>query len=164
MSRRTTPAAACRACLLAIAGLIVTIAPSHVLAHGVQHGVSEGATVVTATYDDGSPMAFCDVTVLAPESDEECYQEGTSDRNGCFAFLPDTNGIWKVTVDDGLGHMVKARIEVGSIGRGKTETAAPPDRLGGAVVGISTVFGVFGLYAMFAARGRRREEGREREA
>jgi nickel transport protein len=109
-------------------------------------------------------MAFCDVTVLAPQSSEEPYQEGTSDRNGCFAFLPDTNGTWKVAVDDGMGHLVEARIEIDSIGRRRTETAHPPDRLGGTVVGISVIFGIFGVYAMVAARARRREESTERGA
>jgi nickel transport protein len=121
-------------------------------AHGVRHSVSEGATVVAATYDDGSPMAFCDVTVLAPQNGEAPYQEGTSDRNGCFAFLPDTNGTWTVTIDDGMGHLEEARIEIDSIGGPKTETAHAPDRLGGAVVGISIIFGIFGVYALLTRR------------
>ena len=139
---------------------LVLVMPS-VLAHGVRHSVSEGATVVTATYEDGSPMAFCDVTVFAPGSRQEPYQEGTSDRNGCFAFLPDTNGTWRVTVNDGMGHLADAVIKIGSAGRRDVHKAHHADRLGGAMVGIGVIFGCFGIYAMLAGRIHRWKKGKE---
>jgi len=143
--------------LVVTAALIaLAIGTPGVLAHGVRHSVSHGATVVTATYDEGSPMAFCDVTVFGPDSKEEPYQEGTSDRNGCFAFLPDTNGAWKVTVDDGMGHLVEAGIDIDSAGRQRADKAYHADRLSGAVVGISVIFGCFGVYAMLSGRAQRR--------
>jgi nickel transport protein len=123
--------------------------------------VSEGATVVAATYDDGSPMAFCDVTVFGPDAREEPYQEGTSDRNGCFAFLPDTNGTWTVTVDDGMGHVAEARIDIDSAGGRRSEEAHHADRLSGAVVGISVIFGCFGVYAMLSGWAQRRRRSEE---
>ena len=152
--------------LIATAVVLFTICQSRVLAHGVRYSVSEGATVVTATYDDGNSMAFCDVAVFAPGGNEETYQEGTSDRNGCFAFVPDTNGTWRVTVDDGMGHLVEVEIKIDSGGRQISDAEHHSDRLGGAVIGISVIFGAFGLYAMLtgAVGSARRAKKREHES
>ncbi len=139
-----------------IALVLLAVGTPNALAHGVRHGVSEGATVVSATYDDGSPMSFCDVSVFGPDSSEHPYQEGTSDRNGCFAFVPDTNGVWKITVDDGMGHILKARIDVDSTQSRRMDSTRHADRLGGVAVGIGVIFGCFGLYSMLARRLRAR--------
>jgi len=118
--------------LVAVVALsALTIGTPLAVAHGVRHSVSEGATVVAAT----------------------------SDRNGCFAFLPDTNGTWKVTVDDGMGHLAEARIDIDSAGGRHAEEAHQADRLSGAVVGISVIFGCFGVYAMLSGRAKRRRGG-----
>ena len=111
---------------------------------------------MTVLYDDGRPMAFCDVAVFAPGNPDETWQEGTSDRNGSFAFLPDTNGTWRVTVDDGMGHRLEADVRIGSAGSQSSLGTHCPDRLGRAVVGTAVLFGCFGLYAMLAARAQRR--------
>jgi len=103
-------------------------------------------------YDDGSPMAFCETAVYAPGKGEDAFQTGTTDRTGGFAFLPDTNGTWSVTVDDGMGHMVTAHIDVTPEGLANENAARPADRLSGVIVGTSVVFGIFGLWALFANR------------
>lgn len=146
-----------RSVVVAALLLLPAVAP-RVAAHGMRHRVSRGATVVHAQYDDGSPMAFCDVSVFAPGEAREPYQEGTSDRNGCFAFLADTNGVWTVTVDDGMGHRMETTIRMD--GSGTAPAPAPSTagggRLGRAVTGVSVLFGLFGLYAMGVGRLRRR--------
>jgi nickel transport protein len=109
-------------------------------------------------------MAYCDVSVFAPGGESDPYQQGTSDRNGCFAFLPDTNGTWTVTVDDAMGHAVKAHVEIGSAGMRSRGRGPQASRLGGAVIGISAIFGIFGLYAILATRSGRYRQARGRKA
>lgn len=134
-------------------GLVLLMACwNQALAHGVHHTISEGAVAVSALYDDDSPMAFCDVAVFSPVDRETEYQTGTTDPNGCFAFLPDTNGVWAIVVDDGMGHRLEASVDIGSEGLRRGGEAAHAGRMSGAIVGISIIFGCCGLYAMFARR------------
>ncbi len=144
---------------LAAMMLLCTVLPPSLSAHGVRHEVTAGGMVVAAAYDDGSPMAFCDVEVFAPGSPDESFLDGASDRNGYFAFVPDTNGVWRVAVDDGMGHRVEIELAVGESGW-RSLAGAPPcvGRLSGGVVGISVIFGCFGVYAMYAGRVRRRND------
>ena len=125
--------------------------------HGVQHSASQEGTAIRASYNDGSPMGFCDFAVFAPGEDLE-YQTGITDRNGGFAFLPDTLGVWRVTVDDGMGHLVQADIEIGLQGlvsaRGEMRSDGPST----AVVGVSVIFGLWGLWMMFARRPRHQKQ------
>jgi nickel transport protein len=60
--------------------------------------------------------------VFSPENRDVEHQNGRTDKNGRFAFCPETSGKWLVTVNDGMGHAVRAEIEV-SAGSGPTETA-----------------------------------------
>jgi len=128
--------------------------PYSCCAHGVTHEVFEVGTGVRATYDDGSPMAYCDVTVCAPGRSESEFQAGATDRNGCFAFVPDTNGTWRVSVDDGMGHLVRAEIEVGPNVMESKDGGRGQGRLGRAVVGVSIIFGVFALLGRGSLIGR----------
>jgi len=134
-------------------GLVLGL-PALCLGHGTGYAVVEGGTGVKATYDDGSPMAYCDVAVFAPGDPSTEYQTGTTDRNGCFAFFPDTNGNWRVTVDDGMGHLVTANIVVGPEMLHVRAGANGRDRLGRSIVGVSVIFGVFGILSLFSRRVR----------
>ncbi len=135
---------------LKVITVTIVAATGPALAHGVHHRRSEEGTAVRAAYDNGSPMAFCDVTVSAPGGGEGAFQTGTTDRNGGFAFLPDTNGTWTVTVDDGMGHKVTARVLIEAGASAPAETAVAVDPLHRAIVGVALLFGIFGLWALFA--------------
>ena len=143
MKNRTTEE---RCLAVGVAGLLMLGAIA--LGHGVQHRVFPGGTGVEATYDDGSPMAFCDVSVFSPGEPASEYQTGITDPRGRFAFVPDTNGVWKVTVDDSMGHMVTAEIAVGPEGITQGGGRKGVDRSTGAIVGVSVIFGLFGLYCL----------------
>ena len=135
-----------RGLAVAVAGLMVV--GSIALAHGVKHRVFPGGTGIEASYDDGSPMAFCDVTVFAPDDQDGEYQTGTTDPHGRFAFVPDTNGVWTLTVDDGMGHLVSAVVQAGpnELVSGGADTRV--GRLTGGIVGVSVIFGLFGIYCL----------------
>lgn len=125
------------------------------VAHGTGYEVFEGGTCVRALYDDGSPMAFCDANVFAPGEDEEAYQAGTTDRNGCLAFVPDTNGTWRVVVDDGMGHSVRAPVDVKAGRMTGDARRLPMGRGPGMVIGLSLIVGGFGLYALVRQHAQR---------
>ena len=130
------------------ASLVVFACPLLCLAHGVKHEVFDVGTGIKATYGDGTPMAYCEVAVFAPDDDVSEYQTGITDRNGCFAFVPDADGLWRVRVDDGMGHLVTAEISLDSLQVASTNVRQGGDRLSSVIVGISVIFGFFGLYAL----------------
>lgn len=144
-----------RSILVVVAGAwLAANVPAH--AHAVRHVVSEGATAVRWHYDDGRPLAGGHVVVTAPGDPGEPYLVGEADARGVFAFLPDTNGRWTVTLEDGMGHRADVYIDVDPASASPVMPVAEPQRFSGIVVGVSAIFGCFGLYAMFTERWRRR--------
>lgn len=84
-----------------------------VYAHGVVYEVKEDKSVIIKVeYDDGEPMSYADVKIFSPTEKEIEHQNGRTDKNGCFAFLPDIVGEWKITVNDGMGHGVVEKVKV----------------------------------------------------
>jgi nickel transport protein len=140
--------------------VLYAIAPLWGLAHGVRYSLSEGAMVVTATYDDGSPMAFCDASVFSPADPANAYQAGNTDPRGRFAFVPDTNGLWRLTVDDGMGHAMKAEVNVGT---GAVGSAGPDEkkisRPMALLMGFCLIFGLFGIYSLARQATRHTQAG-----
>ena len=142
---------------LLLSGLIVVLTvPWPCLGHGGAYEVLRDAGGIRAVYDDGSPMALCDVSVFAPDRPEEAYQTGITDPHGRFAFVPDTHGMWRVTVDDGMGHRVEAAVPVDSAFGHEHEHGHEhrhaAGRLSGLVVGISVIFGLFGVLALLSRK------------
>ena len=93
-------------------------------------------------------MAFFVVSLFSPADPVEPYQTGTTDPSGRFAFVPDSNGVWVVIVDDAMGHAVNARLMIDA---GRLVPGTGDVRLGrgtALLVGLSLVFGLFGVYAM----------------
>ena len=141
---------------MALAVAVACLFVSECRAHGTRYEVVEGAAGVLAYYDNGSPMAFCDVEGLRPGDDSRVFHAGTTDCNGAFGFVPDTTGTWRVVVDDGMGHMVTAEIDIGPEGiRGEGAGEGPGVR--GVIVGVAVIFGLFGLVALLYSR--RKERG-----
>lgn len=117
----------------------------------VGHGLSaervEGGTGVRVVYDDGAAVAFSDVRVFAPGNDTHPTLTGTTDRNGCFLFLPDAIGTWKVSVEDGMGHAITREIVFdGQVALPVAGPGAMP-REYAVWTGLSTIFGLFGWSA-----------------
>lgn len=120
-------------------------------AHGLATAPVDGGAGVRAAYDDDAPVSYADVQVFAPGGGTGAVLTGVTDRNGCFMFRPDTAGVWKVSIDDGMGHA--ATVEVAS--EGTAAPAAGPARIPrrfGVVTGLAVIFGVFGWSAYLRAR------------
>lgn len=87
--------------------------PLGLFAHGAGYERLNAAEAVVLQfrYNIGEPMADTDVVVQSPAGDR--WQQARTDAAGRFALLPTQEGRWQVIADDGLGHEVRADVEVG---------------------------------------------------
>lgn len=137
-------------------GIVTTMClllPFPVFAHGVEGVRIEGGTGIAAMYSDGTPMAFAEVIVHAPDTSDKVFQEGLTDREGRFVFYPPIHGQWVVQVDDGMGHVLRMELDVSDALEPLTVAPAKGSPLAGAVTGVGVIFGLFGCWALW--RGRR---------
>ena len=123
-------------------------------AHGVVYGVKEGKTVIIEiAYDDGEPMSYAEVKIFSPDNKDIEHQNGRTDKNGCFAFLPDQIGEWRVVVNDGTGHGVVTKVEVKEAMKIEATTKGW-SRWQKLITGISIIWGLAGLILYFRVRKR----------
>jgi nickel transport protein len=131
-----------------IAALALCLFTPAAWGHGLEHSVARSeAVVVTITHDDGSPFAFETVEVFAP-GETVPFQQGRTDALGRVAFLPDSDGDWRVRAASEDGHGIDITVAA---------TGAPPPpadtgRLSRVVTGVSILFGIFGVIAVFRRR------------
>lgn len=94
--------------------LLLLLLASQLFAHGVGFDLksSESVQLVQFKYADGKPLTYCEILVYGPEDDEIEFQNGRTDRNGYFAFLPDKEGVWLVEIKDTQGHNATAQIVI----------------------------------------------------
>ncbi|WOD41211.1 hypothetical protein [Nodosilinea sp. E11] len=144
-----------------------------VLAHGVVLEHRQLSSVeVAAQFETGEPMANAQVLVYAPDNPSEPWQQGNTDDQGRFSFVPDTTlvGNWEVMVRQ-AGHGAIATIPIGAATGGEatnlaleaeaepspeslispSTTLSPVQR--GITIG-SVIWGFIGT-ALFFARGKR---------
>jgi hypothetical protein len=149
--RRRYPGRALTAMLLLGA---LRLALSDAQAHGVQAERIAGGHGLRTTFDDGAPMAFAEVKIFAPAAPDETWQEGMTDLNGRFVFFPSQTGVWRMVVDDGMGHAVTREIEIDDAGQAHVDEDHhdhhhTPSAI---IAGLGLIFGVFGLWALFRRR------------
>ena len=115
--------------------------------------------VIHSQYGDNEFCSYADVSIFGPESDSTEFQTGNADVHGNFSFLPNRPGMWAVKVDDGMGHVKTAGIEVNeSFFSGQKEginsraASVDADRSAEkipvylkAVFGLSLIFGITGI-------------------
>ena len=72
-----------------------------VLAHGANIIYRQiQAIEVKANYDDGTPMSKAQVVIYAPDNPAIPWKKGTTDEEGMFSFVPDSNtsGNWDIKI------------------------------------------------------------------
>lgn len=129
------------------------------IAHGVDYRLFEGGVGIKVFYDDGSPMAYVDVTIFSPNDGEVEYQSGLTDKNGQFVFNPDADGTWKVIVNDGLGHGLIKELD---LQEGILEEKAPNNALlrwQKIIIGCSLIFGITGFLYGYTIKKQRDGNG-----
>ncbi len=100
--------------LLSVFGFRLFYSPPDAGAHGTDYRPVEGepVTAVAFHYSDGEPMAYAEVLVFSPQDSKVEHQNGRTDKHGKFAFCPDMPGTWRISADDGMGHLCEATVEV----------------------------------------------------
>lgn len=99
-------------------------------AHGTGHRLldADHPVAISFFYSDETPMSYAEVLVFSPGDRNVEHQNGRTDKNGIFAFLPDAAGKWLIKADDGMGHAAEATLDVkaeGAAGAQKATEAAP---------------------------------------
>lgn len=120
---------------LPLAVAVFFVAAVTASAHGVSYSYLEPSSVVAfhARFSGGVPMAYSAVTVISPGGEE--VQSGLTDNKGRFAFIPDEKGMWRVSVDGGMGHLLQFELEAG--GEVHTQAAGEVPYWVHALLGIS---------------------------
>lgn len=139
----------------AIALALCALASGQALAHELQHSVHEGMAVsVTLSFADGSPFAFEAYEVYRADEDIP-FQVGRTDAQGRVVFIPDRAGSWRVKAFSEDGHGVDFSFTTGVTGDVGGANAPPLARPLRILVGVSVIFGVFGLVTLLRRRGAR---------
>jgi nickel transport protein len=138
----------------AISLLLCLGLPGRVAAHDLQHRIQEGAAVtVELFFADGNEFSFEGYEVYRA-GEEVPFQVGRTDAHGRLAFLPDAAGTWRVKIFSEDGHGADISLSTGA--QGGVEGADRPlfERYSRLVVGVSILFGIFGLLNLFTRRGK----------
>ncbi|MBU1054210.1 MAG: hypothetical protein KKC46_10315 [Proteobacteria bacterium] len=130
--------------------------------HGtLGHVARSDGYLVTAEYDDGEPMSYAAVEIRSADSDI-AFQTGRCDRNGHFMFFPDKQGQWDIVVTDGMGHRIAliSDISIDANNDDKPKTSETKSQAASygitraekIVMGLSIIFGIFGLWYGWKAK------------
>lgn len=120
------------------------------------------AVIVEVTYAGDEAVGYAEVLVYSPADSDVEYQNGRTDANGFFSFVPDRSGEWLFVVDDEEGHRLELPIEVdaaaASSGGGQITASAPTwQKL---ITGVSFILGITGLLLWWKARQGLRQDAR----
>ena len=145
---------------------VIFLLPPVIYAHGVSGKINAGGIVVAAIYDSGEPMSYAKVKISAPGA-KITFQSGRTDKNGRFCFFPDTPGEWEVVVDDEMGHRLVLNVPVDETlmfqdkqQRGE-DGESPQSRYEKAIMGISIIFGICGIFFWWKSRRAYRTKNQE---
>ncbi len=123
--------------------LALTIAAGSAQAHKLNSSVTVEKSMPTGIfhYADGVALSYAEVKVWSPGNDEVEFQNGRTDKNGRFSFVPDRNGVWRIEVADGLGHAAMVEFEAENAVKTRvSEKKAENGILLYAILGISLLF------------------------
>lgn len=145
--------------LLGILFLFIFFKPP-VHGHSIHYAVVQNGISVRFFYSANDPASYSEYEVYGP-GDNQPHQTGRTDRNGYVSFFPERPGIWKVKMmgESSHGfHGVTIDVNVNqSLG---LESFSKPlvathTKL---ITGVSIIFGLFGIYALWRSRKRVRPE------
>ncbi len=120
-------------------------------AHEVHHRIeTSAAVVVTLTYANGQPFDY-EKYALTPAGQETPQQVGNTDAQGRIAFVPGAMEKWRVQATSADGHGVNLDFTVPLTGITATTAESTPRWLL-AMLGLSLIFGIFGLIQLLAKK------------
>lgn len=132
----------------ALLGLPAALFAGALHAHALSHSAQPGsAVIVELRYGDDSPFSYESAEVYRP-GETVPFLAGRTDANGRLAFVPDRSGDWRVRAFSEDGHggdfTVAAVAESGT-----SAPSAGLSTVAGLTVGVSILFGLFGLWSLF---------------
>lgn len=132
--------------------LIVLFLFSVSYSHNLEHRVEKAGKVVILYFyfPDGSKFSFEDFEVYR-KGDKNPFQVGRTDYYGRVLLLPDRDGVWNVKVFSADGHGKVVELE---IREHENQDSRDSSAFGKIVMGVSILFGIFGLYTIFLRRRR----------
>ncbi|OXS29781.1 MAG: hypothetical protein BCS36_05800 [Desulfovibrio sp. MES5] len=104
--------------------------------HAVGHALraaeipQEQAVVMQFAYSTGEVPAFANVEVYGPADAGMEFQNGRTDAQGRFAFVPNAPGQWRVIMADNMGHRVVHETTVAENGGAAPTADAAADAWG----------------------------------
>ncbi len=128
--------------------------------HGIRAVRVDDGIGVMVVYDDGTPVSFSEARLFAPASEEQPVFTGITDRHGFFMFRPDASGVWKVTVDDGMGHVVTHALTVDDQNPAPVSHVDSIPKRCGVLAGLALIFGIFGWSAYLRLQMNLRKNGK----
>ena len=138
-----------KAVLALPAALLAGTLQAHSLSHTAQPG---SAVIVELRYGDGRPFSYEAAEVYRP-AESVPFLAGRTDANGRLAFVPDRPGEWRVRAYSEDGHGGDFTVTAGQEGP-SSPPAAGLGEVGGLAVGLSILFGLFGLWSLFLRKKR----------
>jgi nickel transport protein len=133
-----------------LAALLLLTTAATVSAHDLHHSVESGsAVIVTLSYGDGAAFSFEAFELFRPGEDTP-FSVGRTDALGRVVFVPDVYGDWRLRAFSEDGHGVD--VTVAATVAGVVVSTPPSGRSRQIVTGLSVLFGVFGLIALFYRR------------
>lgn len=139
--------------------LTAALAAAVLQAHDLEVAVTatSPAVVTRSAYAGTDPAPLAKVTIYSLRDGKKEFQNGRTDLNGNFAFVPDAIGDWLFVVDDEEGHIKEIKITAGGGAphapsqRGSVRTLWDKTLLG-----VSLILGLTGLlYGYMAHRNAR---------
>jgi nickel transport protein len=137
---------------LLVALLLCAWLPGRAAAHDLQHSIDERAAVsVKLFFADGGEFAF-EAYEIYHAGDEIPFQVGRTDAHGRVVFIPDRAGTWRLKAFSEEGHGADFSFSTAAGGEVEDADDSFLERHLRIVVGVSVIFGVFGLITLFRRR------------
>ena len=131
------------------------------------HSWQGTVALVQFAYAGGQVPTYAKVEVYGPADANVEFQNGRTDAQGRFAFMPDTPGQWRIIMADNMGHRVEHAVDVGAgqgaaQNQGKPSAAVASPGVGGFAMPLRILLGLSLLANMAlgsAALRRRQKQG-----
>mgnify|MGYP003606645295 CR=1 FL=1 len=106
-------------------GALLLLGAAQAQAHALYaaHTWQGAVALVQFAYAGGSVPTYAKVEVYSPADAKVEFQNGRTDAQGRFAFMPDTPGQWRIIMADNMGHRVEHAVDV-SPSQGSAQIAA----------------------------------------
>ena len=130
------------ASLVFAALLLMGAAQAHAHALYAAHTLQGSVALVQFAYAGGQVPTYAKVEVYSPADAKVEFQNGRTDAQGRFAFMPDTPGQWRIIMADNMGHRVVHETTVAENGGAAPTADAATDAWGRFATPLRALLGV----------------------